>query len=93
MQSFVWILAMQTLLLADPFYYGNKGLGEIKLFAIMHKKANINGEWVRLNANFTHANGNFRLIGIQATCVVVENIQSKAQQSICQSKPRFIKEK
>lgn len=93
MQFFVWILAIQNFLLADPFYYGNRELGELKLFAILHKKANINGKWVGLNANFTHANGNFKLIGIQATCVVVENVESKVQQSICQSKPKFIKEK
>ena len=94
MQFFVWILAIQTFLSKlTLFIMVIENLGSLSSLLFLHKKANINGKWVGLNANFTHANGNFKLIGIQATCVVVENVESKVQQSICQSKPKFIKEK
>ncbi|TLD82897.1 hypothetical protein LS70_006290 [Helicobacter sp. MIT 11-5569] len=91
MRYFALILA-ECLLIADPFYYGNIELGELRLFAIMHKKANINGRWVELDTNFVHANVNFKLLSIQDSCVIVENLESKTKQNLCKSKPKFIKE-
>ncbi|MCI5968366.1 hypothetical protein [Helicobacter sp.] len=97
MRYFVIILLAQ-MLSSDPFYYGDRELKkELKLYGILHTKANINGQWVGLNASFTHTNSvlenvNFKLIELQNSCVVVENMESKMRQKLCKDKPKFIKE-
>lgn len=78
---------------SDPFYYGATDFRELKLFGILHTKANINGSWVRVNAEFTHADTNFKLLVLQDSCVIVENMESKNKQRLCKEKPKFIKEK
>ncbi|MBX7491138.1 hypothetical protein [Helicobacter turcicus] len=92
MRYLILFLLIQVLF-CDPFYYGTKDFGELKLFGILHTKANINGNWVMLNAKFTHAQTNFKLLALQDSCVIVENTDSKNKQRLCKEKPKFIKKK
>lgn len=93
MRLFAMVLLTQ-MLFSDPFYYGDMEFRRgLKLFGILHTKANINGEWVEINASFAHANESFKLLALQGSCVILENMESKKKQKLCKDKPKFIKER
>ncbi len=79
---------------ADPFYYGegmeshNPQAQNLKLYGILHNKANINGGWIALNSNFLHQNKSFKLLQIQDSCVVIVEAQNpQSPQKLCYQKP------
>lgn len=92
MRFFIAIILGQ-LLFSDPFYYGVWETKKLRLFSILHTKANINGAWVSLNEKFVHGNENFRLLELQDSCVILENVESQIKQKLCREKPKFIKER
>lgn len=83
-------------LFADPFYYGDEMNMEsqsaqhqsLKLYGILHHKANINGSWVALHSHFTHKNKDFKLLKIQDSCVLIVEFQTpQSAQKLCYKKP------
>lgn len=82
------------LVCADPFYYGegveshNPQAQNLKLYGILHNKANINGRWVVLNSNFLHQNKSFKLLQIQDSCaIIIESHNPRSSQKLCYQKP------
>ncbi|WP_299546421.1 hypothetical protein [uncultured Helicobacter sp.] len=92
MRVFLVIMWAQ-MLFSDPFYYGIADFKTLRLFGILHTKANLNGNWVSLHTTFMHENESFKLLALQDSCVILENMESKTQQKLCKEKPKFIKEK
>ena len=87
----LWIV-FAALLVGDPFYYGSGGFRELKLFGVLHTRANINGNWIALDTKFVHANTRFRLLSLQGSCVVLENVESREHKKLCREAPKIIQE-
>lgn len=77
----------------DPFYYGENSLKseELNLYGLMNASANFNGKWHKINAIIEMQGTSFKILKIQNSCVVIEEISTQTQSKICLQKPKLLR--
>lgn len=77
----------------DPFYYGENSLKseELNLYGLMNERANFNGKWYKINATIEMRQTSFKILKIQNSCVLLEEISTQTQSRICLQKPKLLR--
>lgn len=77
----------------DPFYYGENSLRseELNLYGLMNESANFNGKWHKINAIIEMQGTRFKILKIQNSCVLLEEISTQTQSKICLQKPKLLR--